>query len=287
MKPARQVEPFLEKLFHQYHRAEYLHSDPLRIPHKYNQKNDQELVALIAALFAYGSASQLMPAVEAILKPLGPRPADFVLNYKPAKLWSGVYYRFHKEEHFEFLILMLHKILKEYGSLEAFFGEGTVEQCLNKAADKTYKIMGSLQIPVHLKRGMRFLWNQPSAGSACKRLLMYFRWMVRKDDLDFGLWNSLKPKDLVIPLDTHVARLSYYLRLRDSKENKAPGWKMAVEVTQALAEIDPEDPVRYDFALSRLGILNLCKKHYEKSICTQCAVEPACRYSQIRLEKKK
>ena len=129
---------------------------------------------------------------------------------------------------------------------------------------------------------MRFLFNAPDDGSACKRMSMYLKWMIRKDQIDLGIWKWLSSDQLVIPADTHIARLSYYLGLRGGRINGSPNWKMALEVTQALKQLNPLDPVCYDFAITRLGILGLCKKKYFKSICEKCPVEPACRFSQKR-----
>jgi uncharacterized protein (TIGR02757 family) len=102
--------------------------------------------------------------------------------------------------------------------------------------------------------------------------------MVRKDDIDLGLWDWMTADSLIIPTDTHVARISYYLRLRKGTELQAPNWKMACEITSSLRQLSAKDPVKYDFALARLGILDICKRKYAKSVCERCPVSPGCRF---------
>jgi uncharacterized protein (TIGR02757 family) len=121
---------------------------------------------------------------------------------------------------------------------------------------------------------VRAFLSDPASGSACKRLNLFLRWMVRPDDgLDLGLWAPVRPDQLVIPLDTHEARISRYLGLSD---RRTVDWKMAVEVTEGLRRLDPSDPVRYDFALSRLGILDECPRRRDPVKCRRCPLVPVC-----------
>lgn len=281
--------PFLERLFQSYHAPRWIGSDPLSLPHRYGRPEDRETAAWLAATFAYGSAKQIIPAVERALVPLGEAPAQAVARYGGERLWPGFYYRFHKEGHLMAWVAALRLLRERHGSLEAVFtpdGEGQriIERSLNGAASRIQAALDDLAVASELKRGLRFLVNSPSTGTACKRVLMFLRWMVRRDDLDLGQWTVLKPADLVIPLDTHVSRLAFYLGLRKSPEARTPHWKMALEVTDSLKLVDAEDPVRFDFALARLGILSLCVRRYERSICEKCDLKPACRYSKSRLE---
>ncbi len=133
-------------------------------------------------------------------------------------------------------------------------------------------IYGTKRLPE--KAGVRFFFPSPSGKSPCKRLNLYLRWMVRRgDDLDFGLWEQVDPARLVIPLDTHVARISRHLGL---SQRKTADWKMAEEVTDALKELDPLDPVKYDFSISRLGILERCTKKRSASMCRECVINDVC-----------
>ncbi len=118
------------------------------------------------------------------------------------------------------------------------------------------------------RAGVRYFFPNPKAGSACKRLNLFLRWMVRPNDgLDLGLWNFAPPSSLVIPLDTHIARIGIYLGWT---QRKTAGWNMALDITRALARVDPKDPVKYDFALSRMGILENCPRHSRKQHCDLC-----------------
>lgn len=280
----------MRKLLEQFHSPHWINSDPIQYAHRYTEPGDQEIAAFIGACFAYGSVKLVHRAVEAVLKPMGRSPAEFVRRFDGANCWPGFYHRFHHEWHVVALVLVLKRALLEYGSLGELFRqsqdvESESERCesvLNGAADWLRK--HSLEIATRLgrpdiERGLRFFFNAPKDGSACKRMAMFLRWMVRKDDIDLGLWSWMHPKDLVVPADTHVARIAYYLRLRGGKEKASANWKMAREITESLRAFDPNDPVRYDFALARLGILDICKRRYTKSICERCPVESVCRFS--------
>jgi uncharacterized protein (TIGR02757 family) len=286
------LEPFLQRLFLNYHAPRWIASDPLSLAHRYESPEDRETAAWFAATFAYGSAKQIIPAVEKVLVPLGAHPAQAVAGYGGERLWPGFYYRFHKEGHLMAWVATLRELRRRYGSLEAVFtpdgaGERTIEKSLNGAAQRIQAVVDDLAVAPELRRGLRFLVNSPATGTACKRVLMFLRWMVRRDVVDLGLWTVLKPEDLAIPLDTHVARLSHYLGLRSTPEARTPNWAMVLEVTDGLRQVDARDPVRFDFALSRLGILSLCVKRYERTICESCELKPACRYSKVRLEMNK
>lgn len=299
---SRQVGPFLQELFSNYNRLSFLSSDPLSVVHRYDDPQDQEVVAFIAALFSYGNAKMIIKAVTQVLAPMGRSPYKYILNYKGEALWSGFSYRFHKEGHLQCLFLALSTLLNKWGTLERIFlaQDGHEECTLDKKQGRVYEALnrGTARFrdqfsklddawpqgqSKDLSRGLKFLINTPKEGGACKRLLMYFRWMVRKDELDLGLWKGLGTEELLIPLDTHVARISYYIGLRSAALDRAPNWAMVEEVTNGLRAVDPTDPIRFDFAISRLGILNLCKKKFVKSVCVQCTLQTACRYSASRV----
>jgi uncharacterized protein (TIGR02757 family) len=290
--PAAALGPFLDELVRRYHSQHWLDSDPIQFPRRFSRADDREVVAFIAACFAYGSVTLIHRAVNAVLAPMGENPADFIRGFDGKSHWPGFYHRFHHEEHVTILMLLLKKALAEYGSLGRLFqaraedGEGVLaERVLNGAArwlqDAAREEVDRARRP-DLLRGMLFFFNAPADGSACKRMTMFLRWMVRRDEIDLGLWDWLSPRDLVIPADTHVGRIAYYLRLRSGTEKRAPDWRMACEITASLREIKPEDPTLYDFALARLGILSICRKHYARSVCERCPVEPGCRYSNLR-----
>ena len=282
------LKSHLERLFLRFNRQEFLSSDPIYFAHQYRAAQDQELVGFIAALFSYGSVPQIQSALTNLLKPLGSNPAEMLRQYRGEPLWPGFCYRFHREGHIIALMSAISQALREYGSIEALFtkehispSQQSLELLLNQGVERLHGYFESQGLPTDLRRGLKFLISAPKDGSACKRLLMYHRWMVRKDHVDLGLWTSIRPAQLMIPLDTHVARLTYYLGLRESKENTPPLWKMVEEVTTSLRRISPEDPVKYDFALARMGILGLCQKKFSPSICMQCDLVTVCRYSSF------
>lgn len=289
--PLATLQPFFGQLLESYHQPHWLKSDPIQFVHRYKSPDDQEVVGFITACFAYGSVKLVHRAVEIILKPMGAHPAKFVRGFNGSNYWPGFYHRFHTDEHLVILITLLKQALDEHGSLsELFRAQRTVsdehpcEQVLNGVA-RWFQTRANKEIRknkrLDLSRGLLFFFNAPEDGSACKRMVMYLRWMTRKDEIDLGLWKWFDPADLVVPADTHVSRIAYYLRLRGGKEERSANWAMAREITESLKVIDRDDPVKYDFALARLGILDICKKQYTKSVCERCPVEPGCRYSNL------
>ena len=291
----RTLEPFFARLLQQFHTSHWISSDPIQYAHRYSKDDDREIAAFIAACFAYGSVQLVHRAVAAVLEPMGKNPAQFVRTFDGTNYWKGFYHRFHDETHVVLLVTLLKQVLSEYGSLGEMFrvnsgpeealGSPKCEAVLNGAARwfqaQSVELVARLGVPEAL-RGMRFFFNAPADGSACKRMVMFLRWMVRHDEIDLGLWKWMSPADLVVPADTHVGRIAFYLRLRGGKEDGAPNWKMAREITEALKVINAKDPVSYDFALARLGILDICKRAYTKSVCERCPVEPGCRFSNLQ-----
>ena len=289
--PLATLQPFFGQLLESYHQPHWIKSDPIQFAHRYSDPKDQEVVAFIAACFAYGSVKLVHRAAEAVLKPMGAHPAKFIQKFNGSNYWPGFYHRFHTDEHLVILIALLKQVLNEHGSLSELFRSQRelkdghpCEQVLNGAA-RWFQTRASLEVAKakrpDLLRGLRFFFNAPEDGSACKRMVMFLRWMIRKDEIDLGLWTWFDAADLVVPADTHVSRIAYYLRLRGGKEERAANWAMAREITDSLRVIDCNDPVKYDFALARLGILDICKRQYAKSVCERCPVEPGCRYSNL------
>lgn len=282
-----------EALLTKYHQKEWLESDPIQFAHRYTNSRDQETVAFISALFAYGSVTLIHRAIATILEPMGTHPHAFIKKYnQDIDHWPKFSHRFHKSAHLRVLFLTLNRLFKMHGSLEGFFKSTYLkstdfEDFLNQIAEIFWKEFESVIAEFGFKknevwRGMRFFINAPKGGSACKRMVMFLRWMSRKDSIDFGLWNAwLHPSKLIVPLDTHVSRISYYLKLRKGTESRNANWKMALEVTRSLAKICADDPVKYDFALARLGILDVCQKKWVKSVCVQCPLIQICRYPNL------
>lgn len=275
----------LDGLYDAYHSG-YLESDPLKFLHRYSQAEDIELVGLISSSLAYGRVDRIFKSLEIIFNIMGDSPSDFVKGFEPArdaKAFDGFVHRFNKGEDIACLIWFLRQVREKYGTLGALFKylqrHDDVDTGALLASFSNYMLSldstpfyGGKALPKDA--GVRYFFPSPKNGSACKRLCLYLRWMVRQDKgLDFGLWDFIPASKLIIPLDTHLARLSQQLGFT---KLKSPGWKMALEVTENLKKLDTEDPLRYDFALCRLGILDICPKKKDNDKCRDCGIRDVC-----------
>ena len=285
MKNRKILKEKLDKLCDDYH-SSFLYSDPLKYLHLYKKPEDQEIVGMIASSLAYGRVDRIFKSVESVLAIMGESPAAYVRAFNPSRdsvSFDGFIHRFNKGEDVACLIWFMKQVLHEYGSIGALFKTGfnkedsNVSKALaafvsNILSLDSSPFYGSAQLPP--KAGVRYFFPSPKKGSACKRLCLYLRWMVRKSDgLDFGIWDFIPPGKLVVPLDTHIARLSRQLGLTSLK---SPGWKMALEISDNLKKLDPDDPLKYDFALCRLGILDLCPQKRDEAKCAHCDISEIC-----------
>ncbi len=264
----------------------YLNTDPLYFSHQYSGKQNREIVGLISAVLAYGNVKQIRVSIQTALEPLGLSPIDTIKKldpYQAAKEYQSFVHRFNTGKDIALLLYYLHQIYTCYPSLEDFFLKGfnsedpTIEEGLSQFARNLFMLDCSpfYQGVLPPDAGVRYLITSPAKGSACKRLNMFLRWMIRPDDgVDFGLWKGVDASQLIFPMDAHTARISYYIGLT---ERKSASWKMALEVTENVKKIASDDPVKYDFALSRLGILDLCEHSYKKVLCEQCQLLKLCR----------
>jgi uncharacterized protein (TIGR02757 family) len=263
--------------------------DPLEFPHAYADPADREVAAFVAAALAYGNVKQIKASVAGALGRMGPSPAAFVRGFEPARdaaAFDGFVHRFNVGEDLAALCLVLRRLAEGHGSLESAFlaGDdpaapdvGAALAAFSAAAlalDPWPLYAGARRVPA--AAGVRFFFPSPADGSACKRLNLFLRWVVRPaDGVDLGLWRRVSPARLVVPLDTHVARIARYIGLT---ERAQPSWRMAVEITGRLRRLDPDDPVRYDFAICRLGILDRCPRRRDVSRCRPCLLRPVCRF---------
>jgi uncharacterized protein (TIGR02757 family) len=257
------LREYLEATFERYHRVEHLAPDPLLFLHRYERPDDVEVVGLIAALLAYGRVAQIRSSVEAVLAPLGPHPAAAVRRFDPRAgraAYAAFAHRWSRGDDVVCLLSGMRAALEERGSLERLFSAGyrpgrpgAMRSALSALALWLRGAGAAGGGPAARPRGLPFLLPDAASGSACKRLNLFLRWMVRRDDpLDRGIWETVSPADLIMPLDTHVARISRRLGL---SRRRTADWKMAEQVTAALSRFDPADPTRYDFSLCRAGIL--------------------------------
>ncbi len=246
--------------------------DPVRFPRSYAEQEDREVAAVLAACCAFGRVELFGPVVAralAVTDRYG-GPGAFARRFDPARAAAleGVAYRWNRTEDFVRLFALLGQVLQRHGSVGALFAPGPAARSLGDAMDSLRALAGP-----ELPRSFRTWLPHPREGSACKRWLMLMRWMVRRDEVDLGLWSHLSPRDLVMPLDTHVSRIARFVGLTQRQD---AGWRTAEEVTAALRHLDPEDPVRFDFALAHLGISGGCLGRRDARICPACPLEAVC-----------
>jgi uncharacterized protein (TIGR02757 family) len=259
--------------------ASYLPSDPLEFPHRFQEPVDREVVGLVASSLAYGNVKIIRRSVERVLSPLGRNPGSRVTRTDAKEMLRelrGFRHRWTRARDVACLFTFAGRMIEERGSIGAFFAESYVEGdmagSLRRFSERAIALdHGGLYRSRALPKdaGVRFFFPNPVTGAA-KRLNMYLRWMARPDDgVDLGLWRFVPTRDLVIPLDTHIFRIGRHLGWTS---RKTPGFRTALDITRSLARFDPEDPVKYDFALSRLGILEGCPRHLRARDCELCAL---------------
>ena len=255
------IKAYLDRLYATYDLS-YLPTSAAQFPHRYHRPEDIEVVGFIASCFAYGRVEGFTPPIDALLAVLGDEPHRSLLAFDPrraAEPLRAFSYRFNTARDAICLLWFLRQTLERYGSLRACYLAAYRGRHEDTRPALTAFVTTLLRLdprPIYgrgrLSPGMHHLLPSPARGGACKRLHLFLRWMVRQDHIDFGLWPELPPAKLIIPLDTHVAQVSRRLRLT---RMKSPGLAMALEITENLKRFDPTDPVKYDFALCRLGML--------------------------------
>ena len=240
----------LEELYRKYNRPEFIHPDPLEFVHCYKDPADREIVALVASSLAYGRVGQILKSVACVLGPMVPSPSAFVARSSLETFQQGFYnfkHRFATGDHLASLLMAAQQVLKKHGSLGACFMAGmqhddTVLPALTRFATELTACAGGR---------VGHLVPDPDRGSACKRLNLFLRWMVRSDEVDPGGWKSVSPSKLIVPLDTHMHRICLALGLTTRQQADI---RTSLEITYAFREIAPDDPAKYDFALTRLGM---------------------------------
>ncbi|MDA8387875.1 MAG: TIGR02757 family protein [Nitrospiraceae bacterium] len=243
----------LEHFYLKYNRRRYVHPDPLEFLYAYPDVKDREIAALVASSLAYGRVDQILAKAGWVLETMGP-PRDFIEGAKDPRalrrLFGGFRHRFATGMDLVSLFGNMRAALRKWGSLEECFLSG-YEEGGGNVLPALGRFVSALQ-PDGAGSPSNLL-PRPEKGSACKRLLLYLRWMVRRDEVDPGGWDRVSPAGLIVPLDTHLHRLSLELGLTARRQ---ADMRTALEITRAFAEIRPEDPVRYDFTLTRPGIKN-------------------------------
>ncbi|MFH1423046.1 MAG: TIGR02757 family protein [Planctomycetota bacterium] len=254
MKPDK-LKLFLDELYDKYCIPEEVKTDPVSVVRKFKKQEDIEIAAFIASTLAFGQVSQIVKSLENLFSLTGKSLFEFVRSFdkKNYAIPKSFCHRWVKSNDISNLFFVLGKKINKNSSLGAYFSEhykktGSVEKLLVKLSAEALEFSG-LQGREKNNFG-RLFFPSPEKGSACKRLNLFLRWMVRRNYPDFGLWRTIQQNELIIPLDVHVANAGIRLGLtkRSSRD-----WKMASEITESLRRIDSNDPLKYDFALHRWG----------------------------------
>ncbi|MEO8360384.1 MAG: TIGR02757 family protein [Vicinamibacteria bacterium] len=253
------LQAILNRAYAEYD-ARWIEPDPVQFVWRYDRPEDREVVGLIASSLAYGNVKQIKKSVERVLALLGPEPARAIdtLNTASAlQSLDGFKHRFNDATDTICLLVFIKEMRRRAGSIEHFFAPGPVSDLRPVLTDFVERTLALPRDglygegPLPGKAGVRFFFPSPEAGSACKRLCLYLRWMARADSVDPGSWTRVPRSALLIPLDAHIINISKSARFT---RRASPGWKMAEDVTASLRACDPEDPVKYDFALHRMGL---------------------------------
>ena len=283
---ARRLKPVLDALLDREAMARRVQVDPVRFPRRYRRPEDAELVALVSACLAYGRADLFGAKLEELWRRVGDGPSEAAKALDPLldrSFFEGISYRFNSPADLAALFGAAGAVQRESGSLGAAFAEafnesGDLRSALSAFAGRLRRsVPKGVEAALGPMQGFAHLLPEPERGGACKRLLLLLRWMVRggpNDPIDLGLWKGVPASALLVPLDTHVARIALNLGLTRRQDLS---WKTAQDVTASLRQIDPEDPVRYDFALCHHGMSGACPRRRSAEACGPCALAPHCR----------
>ena len=278
------VGPALEDLLRRTDAAARVQGDPVELVHAYSDPLDVEVAGLLCAALAYGRVDLFKPRLAALLRALGPSPGTTARDAGPSELLrrcADFAYRMTGPRDVACLLHGAGRIVRAHGSLGVFFAArwraaGSLRIALGDLVDELcaadFTALLGQRGPT---RRLKHLLPHPARGSACKRLNLFLRWMVRgPDGVDFGLWDVPRSA-LVVPLDTHVHRIGRFIGLTRRKDLS---WRTAEEVTRRLRALDEDDPVRFDFALSHLGISGQCASRRDARRCADCSLKPICRF---------
>ena len=248
----KDLKVLLDKLYLKYSKK-HSSKDPVWTLHRFSDPKDIEIAGLITSCYAYGRVEQINQFTDKFFSRTGFKVHEFTSNYsehKDKKFLKGLYYRFNTEEDLSLLLINTRNAVNNNGSLQNLFKteyKESDENILNALTFFSTKLNGINNEDSNYKYLVPLVKN----GSTCKRLNLFLRWMVRKDEIDPGIWNSIDKSKLIMPVDTHIYRISRKLKLI---RRKTCDMRYALELTKKLKQFDPEDPVKYDFAVCHLGI---------------------------------
>lgn len=256
-KTIADLKSFLDRKVSQFNNPSFIKDDPICIPHLFSKKQDIEIAGFFAATFAWGIRKTIINKCRLLLQLMDNAPYDFCLNHTDTDLrkLEGFCHRTFNDTDLLYFISFFKFHYSKNNSLEsAFFNNKTIKQfdnVIEVSLNHFYQYFFSLNdVSQRTKKHIA----SPQRNSSCKRLNMYLRWMVRNDHkgVDFGIWKKIQPSQLICPVDVHVARVARHFNLLKRKQTD---WLAAVELTEALRKLDKDDPVKYDFALFGLGVL--------------------------------
>jgi uncharacterized protein (TIGR02757 family) len=285
MTSAAALREPLERLYREFDYGARVARDAIEFPLRYPASHDREVVALLTACLAYGRVDLFGRALGGVLGAMGPSPAAFVRDFdagRDAGAFDDFIYRFNRPRDLVAFCLAARDLLARHGTLEKVFtaGDAGPDGPIGPALERFARAF--LEADVRdvfprgrISRGYRHLFPLPSAGGPCKRLHLFLRWMVRRQAPDFGLWTSIPPARLLMPVDTHVENMSRAIGLT---RRRSRTWKMAEEITARLALVDPADPVKYDFALCHKRMSGDCRDRRDAAVCAPCGLRAVCRH---------
>ena len=236
-------------------------ADPIQIVRRYDRPDDREVVGLVAASLAFGRVSSVLQSIGRMTAVMGSGPAEYVRRFncrRDGPSFAHIVHRWTGGNDLVALLWMARQMIDRSGSIEGFFLEGyaaaaeDIEPAIESFSTRAMALdLKAAYGRVPRRPGVCYFFPRPSTGSACKRMNLYLRWMVRRDALDLGVWTRVSPSKLIVPLDTHVIRVGKALRLT---RYMSPGWRMARDITASLRTLEPSDPVKYDYSLCHLGM---------------------------------
>jgi len=248
------IKELLDEKSALYNQPTFIENDPVSIPHQYTKKQDIEISGFFAATLAWGHRKTIINKCKVLFRLMDDAPHDFMVNHREADLKHFLHFKhrtFNTTDLLYFISFFQSYYQKNQSLESAFMAKPIGTDLVQTGLTAFHKCFFSLvDFPLRTKKHV----STPAKNSACKRLNMFLRWMVRKDDkgVDFGIWAQLQPKDLICPLDVHVDRIARRLNLVTRKQTD---WKTAVELTNSLRKFDAVDPVKYDFALFGMGVM--------------------------------
>ena len=278
----------LDVLYGDYNREDAA-ADPVHLVRPFAAGEDREIAGFCAAALAFGRVASVLASIGRLFAIMGPHPAAYVRSFDPAAPHPelrAIVHRWTRGVDLAALVWILRHMLEASGSIERFFAAGLGENDVDVGTALDAFSQRALAVdlrPVYGRRmparpGVCYFFPRPSAGSACKRLNLFLRWMVRRDEVDLGVWSTPSPGQLIVPLDTHVIRLARCLRLT---RYTSPGWRMAADVTASLRRLDTDDPVRFDFSLCHVGMMHACGFGRRQGD-SQCPLKGLCRPRGVR-----